>query len=68
MIVFKPISRGADRVSASKTVNFDPIFDWVNPGQTRKTRKWVLQFPCLTFSVNKESVNPPTCVVKQVAA
>ena len=53
-----------DRASATETVDSGLI-----PGRvkTKDSKTWHSQLPCLTFSIERDSVKPPPCVVDRWA-
>ena len=55
-----PISGRVDRASATEAVDSGSI-----PGQDYKN--WYSQLSCLTFSIKRDSVKPPPCVVDRWA-
>ena len=56
-----PMSGQVDRASATETVDSGSIPNRVEPKTIKSD--WYSQLPCLTFSNQRDSVKPPTCVV-----
>ena len=48
-----------DETSADETVNSGSV-----PGRVKDSKNWYLLLPCLTFSIERDSVKPPSYVVE----
>ena len=60
----KPISGRVDRASATEAVDSGSIPGRVKP---KNYKNWYSQLSCLTFSIKRDSVKPPPCVVDRWA-
>ena len=63
-VILVPISGQVDRACATDTVYFRSIPCHV---KVKTKKNWYSQFSCLTFSIERDRVKPPPCVVDRWA-